>query len=94
MLYSVHEFPVVYSTLATNEVDVRKLPTYIIASYTYNFISKLLQGGKNMVVFCLTVQKFHTLFCVGSLDCESRFQNGICVRPFQKKSKQEKGQKW
>ena len=25
---------------------------------------------------------------------ESRFQNGICVGPFQKKSKQEKGQKW
>ena len=47
-----------------------------------------------MVAFCLTVQKFHRLFCVESLDCDNRFQNGICVVPFQKKSKQEKGQKW
>ena len=77
-----------------NEVNVRKLPTYIIASYTCTFISKLLQRGKNIVVFCLTVQKFHRLFCVGNLDCESRFQNRIGVGPFQKKSKQEKGQKW
>ena len=72
-----------------NEVNVRKLSNYIIVSYTCNFISKLLEGDKNMMAFCLTVQKFHRLFCVGSLHCESRFQNGICVGPFQKKSKQE-----
>ena len=40
-----------------DEVKVGKLP--IIASYTCNFISKLLQGGKNMVAFCTTVQKSH-----------------------------------
>ena len=73
-----------------NEVNVRKLPTYIIAIYTCNFISKLPQGGKSVVAFCLTVQKFHRSFCVGSLDCESRFQNGICIGPFQKKSKQNR----
>ena len=50
-----------------NEVKVGKLP--IIASYTCNFISKLLQGGKNMVAFCSTEQKSDWLFCVGSLDC-------------------------
>ena len=50
-----------------NEVKVGKLP--IIASYTCNFISELLQGGKNMVAFCSTEQKSHWLFCVGSLDC-------------------------
>ena len=81
MLYSVSKFPVVYSTV--NEVNVRKLPTDIIVSYTCNFISKLLQGGKGG--FLLTMQKFHRLFYVGNFDCESRFQNGICVRPFQKK---------
>ena len=32
-----------------NQVKVGKLP--IIASYTCNFISKLLQGDKNMVAF-------------------------------------------
>ena len=32
------------------------------------FISKLLQGSKNMVAFCRTVQKSYSLFCVESLD--------------------------
>ena len=43
-----------------------------------------------MVAFCLTVQKFDRLFSVGRLDCKSRFQNGICIGPFWKKSKQGK----
>ena len=38
-----------------NEYKVEKLP--IIASYTCNFISKLLQGGKNMMAFCTTIQR-------------------------------------
>ena len=50
-----------------NEVQVGKLP--IIASYTGNFISKLLQGNKNMVAFLL-ICKSYWLFCVGSLDCQ------------------------
>ena len=55
-----------------NEVKVGKLS--IIASYTCNFISKLLQGGKNM-------------FCVGRPNCEcSRFQNTVCS-PHQEKEK-------
>ena len=37
------------SSCSVNEVKVGKLP--IISRYTCNFISKLLQGGKNMVVF-------------------------------------------
>ena len=35
-----------------------------------------------MVAFCSTLQKFHGLFCVGSLDSQhtmSRFQNRICI---------------
>ena len=55
------------SICPVNEVKVEKLP--IIARYTCNSISKLLQGGKNMVTFCSTVQKSHWLFYVGSLDC-------------------------
>ena len=51
-----------------NEVKVGKLP--IIASYTCNFISKLLQGGKNIMAFCSAVQKFYWLFCAGSLEQE------------------------
>ena len=62
------------SSLAMNEVasyiNVRKLPILYLAIATCNFISKLLQGGKNMVAFCLNVQKFYRLFCVGSFDCE------------------------
>ena len=50
-----------------NEVEVGKLP--IIDSSTSHFISKLLQGGKDMVAFCSTVQKSLSLFCVGSIDC-------------------------
>ena len=37
-----------------NEIKVGKLP---ITSYTCNFISKLLQGTKNMVPFCSTVPR-------------------------------------
>ena len=37
-----------------NEVKVGKLP--ITASYTCNYLSKLVQGGKNMVDFGSTVQ--------------------------------------
>ena len=38
-----------------NEVKVEKLS--IIASYTCNFISELLQLGKSIVAFCSTVQR-------------------------------------
>ena len=51
-----------------NQIKVGKLA--IIASNTCNFISKLLQGTKIMVVSCSTVQKFHWLFCVGNLDLD------------------------
>ena len=40
-----------------NEVKVGKLP--IIASCTCNFVSELVQGGKNMVAFCSAVEKSH-----------------------------------
>ena len=43
--------------LLPNEKDVKIEKLYIIDSYTCNFISKLLQGGRNMVAFCTTVQK-------------------------------------
>ena len=36
------------SSLAINKVNIGKLP---IASYTCNFISKVLQEGKHMVAF-------------------------------------------
>ena len=45
------------SSCSVNEVKVGKL--LIIATYTCNFVSKLLQGGKNVVVFCSTVPKPH-----------------------------------
>ena len=51
-----------------SEVKYGKLR--IIASYTCNFISKSLQGGKSMVAFCSTVQIFQWFFCVASPDCE------------------------
>ena len=41
-----------------------------------------------MVAFCSTGQKFHGLFCVGSLDSQhavSRFQNRICIIEGQEK---------
>ena len=41
-----------------------------------------------MATFCSTVQKFHELFCVGSLDSQhngSRFQNRICIIESQEK---------
>ena len=41
-----------------------------------------------MVAFCSTVQKFHGLFCAGSLGSEhtvSRFQNRICIIESQEK---------
>ena len=50
-----------------NEIIVEKLPT--IASYTCDFISKLLQSGKNMVYFCPTLQRLPLIVFVGSLDC-------------------------
>ena len=43
------------SSCPMNKVLVGKLP--VIASYTFNFISKLLQGKNNMLVFCSTVQR-------------------------------------
>ena len=45
------------SSCPMNQIKVGKLA--IIASNTCNFISKLLQGTKIMVVSCSTVQKFH-----------------------------------
>ena len=43
-----------------NEVKVGKLPIlYIAASYTCNFVSKLFQGGKNMVALSSVVHKLH-----------------------------------
>ena len=42
-----------------NEVKDGKLP--IIASYTCNFISKLLQGGKNIAILCSTVQRLSVI---------------------------------
>ena len=59
---------------------VRKLPRYIMVSYAGNFFSKLLQGGKNIVAFCLTVKNFHRLFCIGSLDyeCEQISKRNLC----------------
>ena len=41
------------------------------------FISKLLQGGKNMKAFCSALQN-STVFCVGSIVFVDRFQNRIC----------------
>ena len=38
-----------------NKVKVSYLP--VTASYTFNFISKVLQGGKNMVAFYSTLQR-------------------------------------
>ena len=51
-----------------SEVKYGKLR--IIASYTCNFISNSLQGGKSMVDFCSTVQIFQWFFRVASPDCE------------------------
>ena len=48
--------------MSNEEVKVEKLPT--IASCTCSFIAKLLQVGKDVVAFCLTVQKSHWLFCI------------------------------
>ena len=41
------------------------------------FISKLLQGGKNMKAFCSALHN-STVFCVGSIVFVGRFQNRIC----------------
>ena len=47
---------------------------------TFNFISKLLQRGKNMATFCSTVHKFHWLFCAFSnLDCVRRSHSRIYI---------------
>ena len=54
-----------------NEVKVGK------ASHTCNFISKLLQGGKNIVAFCSTVRRLSLIvLCWKTL---GRFQNRICI---------------
>ena len=48
-----------------------------------------------MVGFCLTVQILTDCFVLEvSTVSVSRFQKGICVKQFQKKSKQEKGHEW
>ena len=59
------------SSCPKNEVKVGKL--LIIPSCTCNFVSKLLQGGKNMVAFCSTLQKRSLIV---STVCRS--QNRIC----------------
>ena len=58
-----------------NEYKVEKIP--IIAWYTCNFISKLLQGDKNMVVFWKTIQRHPLIVCVESLSLVGKFQNKI-----------------
>ena len=57
-----------------------------LASYTCNYlqlqIQNYLQGGKNVMTYCLTVQIFHWLFCVRNLDsqhCELDFKiESVC----------------
>ena len=57
-----------------NEVKVGKLP--IIASYTCNLFQNFFKGAKKWWLFAklyknsTTVQKFHCLFSVGSLNYE------------------------
>ena len=43
-----------------------------------------------MMAFCLTMSKFHRLFCVGSLDSESRFQKWNLCWAIPEKIKTEK----
>ena len=40
---------------------------YLAVLY-FQLYLKILQGGKNMVAFCSTVQKPHWLFCDGGFD--------------------------
>ena len=66
-----------------NEVKVGKLP--IIDSYTSNFISKLLQGGKIWRLFAQLFKNQSHCFVL-EVSTVSRFQNRICS-PSQGKGK-------
>ena len=59
-----------------NEVNLKDKELPIIASYTYQ--GYLIQGGKNIVAFCTTLQNFTDFFKLEDLS-DSRFQDRICI---------------
>ena len=66
-----------------NKVKFGKWP--IIVNYNCNFVLKVLQRGKYVLVFCSTVQSpFDCL--VLEVSNASRFENRICI-PSQEKEK-------